>query len=269
MTIIQRPSLVYPGTPPGIDWSHPASQNLGLSLVALGKDFLQLTAPVAPTRYSTAPTLGVSSLIGPTTAFAAAGNTGISYPNAIPNFPQSRSTFAGIVQYGAAGSLGWAGNGAVSPFPPSFGLYFSAGTLGVYYGSSGGMVASSIPNLIAGQPYFCAASCLSGVGVNFVLRNLATGQIWTSSATNTNAFPASNNYVTIGDPGGAGAASTSPIARFMYASNYLSIPQLYQWGQSPWSFWHPYAGTMRPAWFSQGASGGAAATPFVQPLVFM
>lgn len=87
-------------------------------------------------------------------------------------------------------------------------------------------------------PYFVAASGFSSGTLNWVIVNLASGQIVAESHA-CSAFPATS----MGGQNIIGNNSGQPmlgiVAAAMYSPAYMPLTQLLQWAADPWSFWYP------------------------------
>ncbi len=105
---------------------------------------------------------------------------------------------------------------------------------GVYHG---GLSISSGLTLSTNVPYFIGVSCRSG-SQNFVVVNLATGQVQTATTTTVRAFSAATGY-TIGGLSGGSKQADATIMAAMHSVSYLSLPELLAWAADPWAFWYP------------------------------
>jgi hypothetical protein len=91
--------------------------------------------------------------------------------------------------------------------------------------------------LVAGNPYFIAASTSSAANVtNAIVLNLNTGKIQTGSTTSSTPN-AGNGGVQI-LPNTAGQSFS--MAACMVSGAFLRAPALRQWAANPWSFWYPH-----------------------------
>lgn len=145
---------------------------------------------------------------------------------------------------GGGFSFGW-----TNSTTPAFGFYGPAGTTDI------GTVARVI-----NTPYFFACSSKDNV-TDQVVVNLATGQVFVSTAAgrtldtnNTTGTFLMGKLVTAGSGNGIAAAMFTTGDR-------LSITQLLQWAENPWSFWYPEDGDpfniddfVAPASFGSGIS---------------
>jgi Concanavalin A-like lectin/glucanases superfamily len=226
---LQPNRLGYPGTLPGFDVSHPASEGIGVSAVVVsGALPLEIIKGTLFTSSGAAQT-PVQSVVGP-----ALYNAGTGYANGgVSNVSFAKITQACIFVPQALSTSGLTG--------------IVSATILYIYGASGGTaitylggIRDSGVQLVVGRPYFFASSYSNdAVGtLNQIVKDLQTGQITTNVQTiGPSGGLANSNYCFGGD--GAGAASNSQIAATMYSTSFLSMEQLRQWADDPWSFWYP------------------------------
>ena len=91
-----------------------------------------------------------------------------------------------------------------------------------------------------GVPYFCvfSLSALSSL-LTSVLVNLATGKTYVYFANEGGPVPtAGDGTIWIGNRNSA-RNWNGWIAAVSYSNTFLSLPQLLQWAQDPWSLWYP------------------------------
>lgn len=260
--IYRRNPLAFPGgRNPGFDPSHIAAAGIapghGLSAIASGANMLNLLTAAKGTINGTV-TAKVVGNLGQTAGLNNAGSqltfpaqstaTDISGTIAIifqtPNAFTTNQWFATNI---INGGFHLTPNGAGATTQAEF----------VFGGTGVTTLQSTFPNPIAQNiPYFLAASAsstqaagASATVVNFLLLNLLTGQVQTSTATAAKLTPAAaSGTITICQS----AALMGQVAAAMFAPSFMSLPALLQWAQSPWDFWYPP--TVENAIF--GALGG-------------
>lgn len=232
-----RSKLAYPaGSTPGFDPSHPASQNLagthGFSAVAIANGFTNL---ITGTTASLALGASGASMIinrnGPTF------NWPVSTTGQNAKFPalqvsENRATLAIIGTYSSAAS------GAFIFTDTSNGRGFRLEGTGF---TMPAVVA--VPHGLTfptNVPVFYAAS-KTPTAVNFVILNLATGALLTSTVADANSQTAGGvAFSGIGsDAASALGTPIASVAAAMWAPVGLSMPQLLRWAADPWSFWFP------------------------------
>lgn len=224
-----RNVLAYPGGLPRFDPSHPAATGTLFSGVPFGGRFINLlTALPLNTVSGTAATAGVDGNLGPVAKFAANGAQSSStlFAATTPSF-----TLAAFFRPAAV-----SGTTIVVGLNNNTGLGQVSGVLVLRASSSN---SSSGLTVSVGVPYFAAASWLSGGNINFVLVNLNTGNIQT--ATSSTAATINLSVFLIAAAGTAANdefnGSIGPV--LLGINNYLSLPLLTNWAQSPWDFWFP------------------------------
>jgi hypothetical protein len=240
-----RPNkLAFPGTKPGIDPTHPASgKYILLSAVpAVGQQNYVNSAtsqPLAVISGTVAPTVGIDGVIGPWVRVASSSGQCLGFSlSSISDNPSV--TIASIFNF-TVSTGGF--QAIVSNSGGNQGLFLQDVTPKAFFTGSGGPVSAPF-SLVAGSTYFLAHSLQtdsSGAVANFVARNLATGSIQTGSvisSTGTGARFGTN--CTVGnDP--FSEWLNAKLAAAMVSTASLSIPQLLQWADDPWSFWYPRA----------------------------
>lgn len=251
--------LAYPaGAVPGIDWSHPATQNL--------KSMVFPFTPGWPVGSSTDPCLnfagsagfercantangtgsvgtGVDGILGPvaknTTSFI-----GSAFSAPVPSAPSVGTgyTFAAIARpVDISGTIMFISVGdAINDVVPY--LAIVSGNFAVRIVST--FTFDSLIPAANNVPYFYAASMVYK-GSNIwdhvhVVRRLDTGQMFTGSTTGSNAgaSPVFNGGQFV-YAGGGGFGNPVTIGPAMTSGTTLTLPQLQQWAAAPWSFWYP------------------------------
>jgi hypothetical protein len=246
-----RPNkLAFPGTMPGFDPTHPASAGVPQSsVVCQSNNFVNLLtgAPgiISGTASGAVPIC--DSLIGPAIRFDGTNVALISTPRASSNVGVTNYfTAAAIVKmlpfndqtsYIVATYMGGTGG---------FGFGLFSGDFSVSIFVNGGSSVVISPALTAGHKYFMAVSVAGAVpSANCVIRDLSSGTIFTSSTglAGTTTGTDSNTAVQYGNRDSlARGFDNGAIAAGMLTysqPSQLSIPQLLQWSQDPWSFWYP------------------------------
>jgi len=216
--------LSYPGRAPGFDPSHVASRgigpNRGISAIATFSNVMVSLSGSGTSAASIAEP--VDSLIGPVVGSAGGINfTGQSTASI------SAKTLAGIFR--VTSLTGSYQNLIQDNFADAL-LIQPAENLSFY--ASGD---NPIPNpaaLVAGRAYFVAASA-SGTKINCVVVDLATGRIYLNSVSEGTGLNAPSGTIEFDN------GSAASFAAGMVGYNYLSLQQLQQWAQDPWSFWYP------------------------------
>jgi len=233
----RRNQLAYPGgRNPGFDPAHiAAGGSTRWSAVATGNAFINLLngkpTTVSGTEAANMTRIG-PAVSGSTTA---AGNT---IANPTTTTPAALTLAAIIIPTVSSGA-----NYLVST--SSSGTY-GGNTLELValvlklYAANTTLVSSGLPALSLNVPYFVAVSCNPTIGLaNFIVANLATGQIHAASVAQTTAFSA---YTALGVIGGTTLGNSrygSQVACAMVSEAYLSPGQLLAWAQNPWDFWYP------------------------------
>jgi hypothetical protein len=242
--ILRRSPLAFPGggASAGFDFSHPAAPSTIISAVSMGASFKNLAPP---------PGSSFATIAGSTQGAVAAiidGTMGgaINFPIASTvaqvNFSTVGDTPANAVTLATISKM--------NSFPSFGGLLACAdnGFRGMTLGQTGGQLqifssGNSLnwaPPLSLNVPYFVVASNNQST-VNWGLRNLQTGQIYTN--LNQTGFVLS---ATIGGTtptlGNAGFNATQTfdgaIATAMMSWGFLNSSQTLQWLADPWAFWY-------------------------------
>lgn len=252
--ILPRNRIAFPGGNPGFDQSHPAAAGTRVSAVASPTGNLTVlnraVVTSAPTITGTV-TNKVSS-IGPVINATAASGNYISCNTVNPGATPVSVTVGLIVRPTASTSSRWFRFNSTSALDANEVLTLSL----VPNLNTGGTNFSSGITLTVGTPYFVAVSMFSNNTINWVIRDLSTGDIFTSTASiPAGTVTTSGTGTFFGGTGNVG--SFADCAAFTYAlNNYLSLPQLRQWAQAPWDFWYPP--TAQQLIFSSGRPGPAA-----------
>ena len=242
--ILRRPNrLIYPGTRPGFDPSHPASAGFaglrGFSVVAsTGQiNFNSVTTGAAGVVSNVgSSTTVIDSIIGP--SFVTMGSS-VAIQFKSPGIVDTQCTVAAIVREKT--------NFGVTIFTncsAAGGIRFdetNSRNLQLTFPYVAALTASSFAILDV-VPFFVAASAIGNGPLNYVATNLQTGQIFSSATTTGGSSPNgtidSNYYLGLAPTAGA-SPFDGLIAAVMYSPKYLTMLQLLQWAQDPWAFWYP------------------------------
>lgn len=232
--------LAYPGTLPGFDPTHPCviGAEMPFSALAMAGTFIELSGNRASSASGAPTSFGIEGTVGPSATYQSSALT--QFATQFPGVVWSVGTLAAIFLTGSAvGSGGygaivgqtngnsfllanWSGNGKLEIAQPQ-----------------GGTDTNSGLAVSANTPYFAAASYNSSI-VNFVLVNLQTGQIESSSvalATTWNA--GTSGFVYIGNDPNANTSLGGSISAIAVMNGFLPLQSLQEWAQDPWSFWYP------------------------------
>jgi hypothetical protein len=247
--ILRRPNLLgYPGTLPGFDLSHPASSTFvrgAATPLQVGVLFSAVSATGSgnlidifhgkPSTLVGSPTSSIDPVIGPGTNFPSS-TTRATFTG--PTLGSVGTTIAFILKVNGTPS----GYGTLCSWSVANQGLFIRSTRALDFYPFGDNLSTF--TLSVGVPYFVVVTALgnatasSGI-INFFAENLNTGQVSSNTITGVN-FNLLNTVPTI-DVGSDGTAgfSNCTIAAIMYSQNYMSMKQVVQWAQDPWSFWYP------------------------------
>jgi hypothetical protein len=231
-----RNPLAYPaGRAAGFDPTHPAAPGCVASVVASQGNVINLLTGAKATLVGT-PTAANLGGLGPCTGYIAAGSEStVSVPSVSP----STLTQAAIFQVPAIG-IAQGYQFIIAAQGNSGMFYVSAGTgtptMGWFLGGNAGS-GLTVP---INTPVFIAAS-YNRVTLFFVLVNLLTGAMQTSSVAIATAPGANGGIVAFGnDPASSSASMLQGyLARGMYSLGYVPPRALIAWAYDPWLFWHP------------------------------
>lgn len=253
MPLTQSPaSLAYPaGIAPSFDPLHPLSAGIspssGFSAVASGGGFYSVSSGTQ-WAITGSPSFGIDSRIGPNSNLDVIGKqfqisnqraftpVGVTFAIIIIG-----NTFAGNQAY-----LFDATNYSFGAFSGNFILF--AGTTKTFSGFAPA----------AGVPYLYMAS-INASALNFVVANLSTGQI--NYGTTTGVLPATGSVWRLSNT--ASNPANAKISHAAVSYMFMSIPQIIQIADDPWSFWYPQYDFLSPAtdlggpgtpWWDSGTS---------------
>lgn len=261
-SILPRRGLSYPGSfKQGYDLNHIASApNKGvggtgatsLSVVAKGANAVNLLKGARGT--ATSMTAKMDGIIGPSVNFG----TSITFPGSTTC--PSIYTFAAIVRPSALAGFIYT---MIATSNGTGGLAFRVDSsnipVTVVNSNASPGAAFAMTN---GIPYFVAVSCnltdTSNYIFNQVQVNLKTGQTLSTSFTSSlgaiggiTAAQAGTFFL-----GNASFPWTGVLAAAMAESVFLTLPQLQQWAQDPWSYWYPTKYNL-PLMLGAGSSSAA------------
>ena len=242
--------LVFPGGNAVFNPAHPAAgNNVRYSGVARAGSMINLITGKGAT-VNGAITAGVHGKIGATvvntTSTAYLSAPGLILASTALTFGAIFAPTAALANSVLFSTAGGSGSAADTWFQNASGL-----GPGLFVGNS---FQNSGLILTNGVPYFIAVS-FNGATMNSIATNLNTGVSATASAPVAKAIATPNvaTYILGGIPS-AGFQMDGALAAIMYsANNFLSLPQLLNWAQSPWDFWYPP--TLRNL-ISQSLKGG-------------
>lgn len=252
--------LVYPGgRRPGVDLSHPAAGPYGLSVISSGANLINLRKGAKKGSPTQGETYILDGNLGPTFAVGASSDvlSWTGYPAVIEN----NITMAMIFKF-----TGTQANGDT---------YLATGDDGVSGGwqliNSGtdfrfrmvtvSAITAGLPTPAANVPYAAIVSEAVNSILNFLLLNMITGQIWTTSQGAHASSVAGGG--TWSAPGTVSQAKNIQYAAGMISPVYLSLPKMRAWAADIWSFWYPP--TLQSLMFSGlgvaagGGGGGSTA----------
>jgi hypothetical protein len=245
-----RPNkLAFPGTKPGFDRGHLASVGV-LQTSAVFQpngNFVDVSRGITGTGGGSGGFSSViDSAIGPA-MIPSAGTTStnmVTFPK--PNGTVYADTMACIVRFSTTqtASAGYLLNNfnAVSGLNASM-LYLGANAYTLNYSDGTGFMLFDYTAL-AGHPAFIAF-CNYNTKYNWLIRDLSNGQVFSGTGFATSTMTADTNpIIGIGNRYNdyVRPCTGTSIAAVMYAQsipNLLSISQLRQWANDPWSFWYP------------------------------
>jgi hypothetical protein len=214
------------------DPAHLAAQNTRFVGIPGGGNFVNLLNGGVGTLAGT-PTSSIDSAVGSFCKFPS--TTAVTFANN-PATADTNFTIAAILRVPtAAGDYVFEnstnGTGGVAL------RVASTGNVSVRYVGPGTLATTlSCP---AGLPFFVAVSGSGATVLNSVCTHLGTGAIQATTRAG-NAIGASNGTYIIGDIDTLAANNSfvNPLGPVMFSANYLSLAQLTQWAQNPWSFWY-------------------------------
>lgn len=247
MPIYRRNPLAYPaGAKPGVDFNNPALVNgtLRFSGISTGIGSNASSAPcgfnqIFPFFQKGTATSTVNSdvdgIIGPVVSTTAGATT-----NRVALPGNTTATDASMIlgcifrvpaSFSAIQYIAFSGDNA------NVGLFTSA-TGVIQAGIAFVTTVSSGFTAVANRSYFVAASIKTGLH-RFVIRDLETGAIFTSTAATAITMPAMTGIVNILNSGNNAAGFGGSVATFMFHNGWAGTQELVMWAQDPWRFWYP------------------------------
>lgn len=235
--LARRNRLAYPaGFRPGYDPVHIASNAVRLSVVPRGPAWVDLlTGKVSSSTGNT--NSGIYHPLGP---FAEQnGSAALSYTISGQPTSEASITFAAIFfSTSPATNQIMISNSTAGFNQFSFGVFSNQTTLNMINvaGNTSGLTVT------ANVPYFGAASCnVSSGKINFVLTDLISGKVTSSTSTNVQTINSGNGTAAICAEASASSYLRGKQAAAMYSGAFMSLQSLLQWANDPWSFWYPSA----------------------------
>lgn len=250
--LLKRPNpLAFPGGSPGFDPSHLAALGCKMSIVNFGAAAVNLVNGQSSATANVPPNPVMDGVVGPALNFPGANPNGIRFATGGTGTQDTVITYAAIVRVSpnGVGSNALMTNSTDSSNGSTFALANSSNIQINFNGSASPQFGGF--NLLAGQPYFIALSGNNGGNpsstswvFNIIVKHLVTGQVWTVARGTT----------TVGYSGGAGggfcyggddahfndAGTNAHLAAGMFGNGAaLTLQQLLQWAEDPWSFWYP------------------------------
>lgn len=253
-----RPNkLVFPGGIPRLNPAHPASQRCVLAAAAVpgnfsagagASNFINLVNGAMGSQSGATGLSGpVVATLGPTILNANAASTTTDATTFTGSYSSAGNgiTMAGMFSVKAAFTTSsqyiMTDDGVNATNSIGTGLFGGYSTLQIFinataYDTGMPINAGSGP---FGVPYFAAISaCNQGVDpILGVLVNLATGQTFTYKSAPSPGPSLGGGTIYIGN-----RASTRNwngwIGTVSYSNVFLTMPQLLQWAQDPWSLWY-------------------------------
>jgi hypothetical protein len=242
-----RPNpLVYPGSAPSFNPSHVAARGCKFAAVARGTKAVNLVNNDLSTTNGTfyvAPTYALDPFLGPCTVFSGNIGNGLQFTNGGTTTSDAIITFAAIVTPDDVSNASYVTNCTNSAVGATL---WSSGTLLLNFNGQGNI--SSTISLSTKVPYFIAVSAATQDGstwtANFIAKNLITGvvQTYSTSGNAINYLPGDGSVIFGGNAYTGILDAYGRIACAMHGNGvFLSIGQLRQWSEDPWSFWYPRA----------------------------
>lgn len=229
--IYGKSRLTFPGRAPGFDLTHPAAENMapgrGICAVPYGAGFINLLTGIKLSTSGTLPTALIGGITGSLCSFVSGAASQLTNQS---GFTPTQTTFAAIIQFSTVSS-----NQTMISTSNSMLIQLSSGNFTLYDGTprNSGIILS------ANIPYFVAASAQISTVSNFVVVNLATGQLKTAIGTIGTSFVANVATQDVGNYVGGTTQNSPGIGPAMWSPTYLSLRALTLWAQRPWDFWYP------------------------------
>jgi len=240
--------LVYPGTSPGFDPSHPASKGCVWSAIAVGGTAINICNAKIGSVISSAPTAVIDSHFGMADKFTGVFSNGIQFTSAIPAVTQNNCTMACIIRPADNGATGTRMYIATATSATQGWWMGTTGTGSISLGLfvAGALSSNIAPNFIpiVGTPYFIALSIINTSGstytTNWVIKELNTGKLYTYSVSGSTTLAASDGGVVFAGSVYIGDCFGNMATNMFTDKVALSLPELVKWSEDPWSFWYPH-----------------------------
>lgn len=238
--------LAYPGGNPRFDPSHIASGACLFSGVSTPGSFLNLLNGQPGTNIST-PVAAIDGYIGPITKYTGASTQETTFP--FPTTAFIGVTLAGIVRMDAFGnstqqiinnSSGGTSWGLCGDSNSPSSLQFSTAGIDSTFTTGDVIIQPSVPYFIVASnttaPNSIGAS-RSAIGVKV---NLLTGKIAILGGNSGSTTPVvGSGTLGIGNRSAAPRAVNGGIAAAAFITRAMTLPEMLEWAQDPWSFWYP------------------------------
>ena len=179
----------------------------------------------------------IDPIMGPCVSLPGGSVSAFAANNSI-QVSDNKQTLAAILSLNSSGSAQMAmATGTTNA--QGYTMFFGSGTSGGVHITQITTPLTSTYHLVPGVPHFVGAS-VGPAGQNIVIVNLATGQTYSYTSTNSGT---SNTPGEVGS-GYMGSQSTQfcingKMAAGMMSGTYLTLQQVEQWAADPWSFWYP------------------------------
>jgi hypothetical protein len=232
--IFPRNSIAFPATRAAVNSAHPMARGARYAAIAApGGQFINLLNGAPSVAVNGSLSTKIDPILGPVVV----SNTSTVYSSIANSFADSPSsvTFAAILTPIASSPPDIIFSTRASTYLT--GIYlFTAGNFGLILNGVG-TLASGLPSIAAGVPWFLAV-CSTAAKQNWVVANLKTARIWTTTgavagSTAVGATPWSVGIATaLQQPGASIAAVAYSI------NNFLSLSQLVAWARNPWDYWY-------------------------------
>lgn len=240
--IYSRNPLAFPGGAPGFDPMHPAARGIslghGFSGVASTGGFQSLLNGLPATIAGT-PSAAILSSIGSCTYMGALSTNKLSFAGQ-STATDVNATLAVVVMLSSLATA----SGFFETSGTNAGWRIVARSSTGTFGMTAGGVSDFNSNitLSINVPYFVVASTkggTSGTVVNYLVKNLLTGSVYTNVSTTGNPTASNGSYLIGTD--GVGEYLRGYIAAAMFAPTFIALPILLAWAARPWDFWYPSA----------------------------
>lgn len=228
-----RGPFAFPGTNPGFDPTHIASDRARFSGVAVPGNFLNLLSGV-PGTLTNVPTTSVDSNIG--TCFkTSAGNQNTDFSGQSTN--NDTSVTVGFMMRPRVSNANQPVFASDSANANGFFVAMDQSPKLLIQAINAATFKESSFTYTAGVPYFCIISMNGTATTNFLAVRLDTGQVFFSTTTGL-SLTAPNGTYRIGR-NNTFHLNGSSLAAVMFAARFMSASEMSLWASNPWSFWYP------------------------------